>query len=89
MLSSKSTALTVFALLGLALSPSLKADQWNKKTVLTVTEAIQCRTRCSSPVPTCSSWPIRILTATSCRSSTPMKPTSPRFSRSQTTEADR
>ncbi|MEA2874535.1 MAG: hypothetical protein QOH67_4705 [Hyphomicrobiales bacterium] len=41
MLSFKSTALTVFALLGLALSPSLKADQWNKKTVLTVTEAIQ------------------------------------------------
>jgi hypothetical protein len=41
MLSFKSAVLSVVALLGLSLTSSLKADQWNKKTVLTVTEAIQ------------------------------------------------
>src|SRR6266851_3653311 len=41
MLSFKPAVLSVVALLGLSLTSSLKADQWNKKTVLTVTEAIQ------------------------------------------------
>jgi len=41
MTSFKTTVLSTAALLGLSLAPSLKADQWNKKTVLTVKETIQ------------------------------------------------
>src|SRR5947208_12891066 len=41
MTSFKTTVLSAAALLGLSLVPSLKADQWNKKTVLTVKETIQ------------------------------------------------
>jgi hypothetical protein len=41
MISFKPAVLPVVALLGLSLTLSLKADQWNKKTVLTVNEAIQ------------------------------------------------
>src|SRR5436853_3973552 len=41
MISSKPAVLSVAALLGLSLTLSLKADQWNKKTVLTVKETIQ------------------------------------------------
>src|SRR5438046_5077854 len=37
----KPAVLSVVTLLGLSLMPSLKADQWNKKTVLTVEETIQ------------------------------------------------
>src|SRR5207248_4437648 len=41
MTSFKTTVFSTAALLGLSLAPSLKADQWNKKTVLTVKETIQ------------------------------------------------
>ena len=41
MTSFKITVLSTAALLGLSLAPSLKADQWNKKTVLSVKETIQ------------------------------------------------
>jgi hypothetical protein len=41
MISFKPAVLSVAALLGLSLTVSLNADQWNKKTVLTVKEAIQ------------------------------------------------
>ena len=41
MISLKPAVLSVAALLGLSLTTSLKADQWNKKTVMTVKEAIQ------------------------------------------------
>src|SRR3989442_2728293 len=41
MISSKPAVLSVAALLGLSLTLSLKADQWNKKTVLTIKETIQ------------------------------------------------
>jgi LPXTG-motif cell wall-anchored protein len=41
MISSKPAVLSIAVLLGLSLSLSLNADQWNKKTVLTVKESIQ------------------------------------------------
>jgi len=41
MIHFKLAILSVAALLGLSLTPSLNADQWNKKTVLTVKETIQ------------------------------------------------
>lgn len=41
MISFKPAVLSVAALLGLSFTPSLKADQWNKKTVITITETIQ------------------------------------------------
>src|SRR5438045_3181084 len=41
MISFKLAVPSVAALLGLSLTPSLKADQWNKKTVLTIQETIQ------------------------------------------------
>ena len=41
MISFKPAVLSVAALLGLSLTPSLKADQWNKKTVITIQETIQ------------------------------------------------
>src|SRR6266404_9559437 len=41
MISFKPAVLSVAALLGASLAPSLHADQWNKKTVLTVNETIQ------------------------------------------------
>jgi hypothetical protein len=41
MISFKPAVLSVAALIGLSLTPSLKADQWNKKTVLTIKETIQ------------------------------------------------
>ena len=41
MLSLKLSVLSSVALLGATLAPSLHADQWNKKTVLTIKETIQ------------------------------------------------
>src|SRR5437879_2841714 len=41
MISYRPVVLSVAALLGLSLTLPLKADQWNKKTVMTVKEAIQ------------------------------------------------
>jgi hypothetical protein len=41
MLSLNVTILSGVALLGAMLSPSLQADEWNKKTVVTITETIQ------------------------------------------------
>src|SRR5258706_12435173 len=41
MLSLKLSVLSGVAMLGASLAPLLHADQWNKKTVLTVKEAIQ------------------------------------------------
>jgi hypothetical protein len=41
MISLKPAVIAAVALLGLSFTASLKADQWNKKTVLTVKEAIQ------------------------------------------------
>src|ERR1044071_1634353 len=41
MTSFKTAVFCTAALIGLSLTPSLKADQWNKKTVLTVKETIQ------------------------------------------------
>ena len=41
MLSLKLSVLSGVALLSASLAPSLHADQWNKKTVLTIKETIQ------------------------------------------------
>ena len=41
MLSFKISVLSGVALLSAALTPSLRADTWDKKTVLTINEAIQ------------------------------------------------
>ena len=49
MLARHVSILSGLALFGLALTPSLKADQWDKKTILTVNEAVQLPTTVLEP----------------------------------------
>ena len=64
------------ALLCTALGTGVRADTWNKKTIVTFNESVEIPGQVLPAGLMCSSWPIHPATVTSCRSGTKMRPKS-------------
>jgi len=65
--------LVTIVLLGATLAPSARADQWDKKTIVTFNDAVEIPGQVLPGGLTCSGWPTAYPTDTSCRSGMRMR----------------